>query len=39
MELLQWISANAINNLESRMRNEIAAIELDQLQQNWIRRV
>ena len=39
MELLQWISVNAANDLESRMQNEIAVIELDQPQQNWIRRV
>ena len=39
MELPQWISVNAVNDLESRMQNEIAVIELDQPQQNWIRRV
>ena len=30
MELPQWISVNAVNDLESRMQNEIAVIELDQ---------
>ena len=39
MELPQWISINAVNDLESRMQNEIAVIELDQPQQNWICRV
>ena len=39
MELLQLISVNAVNVLESRMQNEIVVIELDQLQQNWICRV
>ena len=39
MELLQLISVNAINDLEGRMQNEIAVIELDQPQQNWIHRV
>ena len=40
-ELPQLISVNAVNDLESRMQNEIAVIliELDQLQQNWICRV
>ena len=37
MELPQWISINAVNDLESRMQNEIAIVELDQPQQNWIR--
>ena len=35
----QLISVNAVNALESRMQNEIAVIELDQPQQNWICRV
>ena len=35
----QLISVNAVNDQESRMQNEIAVIELDQLQLNWIRRV
>ena len=40
MELPQLISVNAVNDLESRMQNIIASvIELDQPQQNWIRRV
>ena len=39
MELPEWISVNAVNDLESRMQNEIVVIELDQPQQNWIRRV
>ena len=39
MELPQWISVNAVSDLESRMQNEIAVIELDQPQQNWIHRV
>ena len=39
MELTQLISVNAVNDLESRMQNEIAIIELDQPQQNWIRHV
>ena len=34
MQLPQWISVNAVNDLESRMQNEIAVIELDQLQNN-----
>ena len=38
MELLQLISVNAVNVLESRMQNEIVVIELDQPQLNWIRR-
>ena len=33
------LSVNAVNDLESRMQNRIAVLELDQLQQNWIRRV
>ena len=37
MELLQLILVNAVNDLESRMQNEIAVLELDQPQQNWIR--
>ena len=36
MELPQLISVNAVNDLESRMQNEIAVVELDQLQLNWI---
>ena len=39
MELPQLISVNAVNDLESRMQNEIAVLELDQPQQNWIRSV
>ena len=39
MELPQLFSVNAVNDLESRMQNEIAVIELDQSQQNWIRHV
>ena len=39
MEVSQWISVNVVNDLESRMQNEIAVIELDQPQQNLIRRV
>ena len=39
MELPQLISVNVVNDLEIRMQNEIAVIELDQPQQNWIRRV
>ena len=39
MELLLTISVNAVNDLESRMQNEIAVIELDQPQQNWICRL
>ena len=35
MELLQLISVNAVNDLESRMQNEIAAIELDPPRVNW----
>ena len=30
---------HSVNDLESRMQNEIAVIELDHPQQNWIRRV
>ena len=29
MELPQWISVNAVNDLEGRTQNEIAAIELE----------
>ena len=39
MELPQWISVNAVNDLESCMQNKIAVIELDQPQLNWICRV
>ena len=39
MELSQLVSINAVNDLESRMQNKIAVIELDQPEQNWIRRV
>ena len=39
MELPQLISVSAVDDLESRMQNEIAIIELDQPQLNWIRRV
>ena len=39
MELPQLISVNAVNDLESPLQNEIAVIELDQPQLNWIRRV
>ena len=38
MELPQLISVNAVNDLESRMQNEIAVIELDQPQLNWTSR-
>ena len=36
IELPPLISVNAVNDLESRMQNEIAVIELDQPQLNWI---
>ena len=39
MKLPQRISVNAVNDLESRTQKEIAVIELDEPQQNWIRRV
>ena len=39
IELPQLISVNTVNDLESRMQNEIVVIELDQPQKNWIRRV
>ena len=39
IELPQLISVNAVNDLDNRMQIEIAVIELDQPQLNWIRRV